>query len=226
MFETSYLFPLLQLDQVIDWRWVCKGILSYYPERRIGRPTIDPIFLLKILAIQHFEGFRSVRFTCKQVRANATYRWFLGISPFQKIPDHSTISRFLWERLKGAPFWRALFTSQIITLHSRNYIANVSWAGDETELKANANKRRRQKVLFPRIKPTKNMDLEKINAFRVKHGKKPLQPAPDQIEYVPTNISPIDPDARLSVKHEERGRFAYFEDRLVDSYTDLSLRRM
>uniref|UniRef100_UPI00404884A1 transposase n=1 Tax=Lysinibacillus sp. FSL H8-0500 TaxID=2921393 RepID=UPI00404884A1 len=54
--------------------------------------------------MQVFEGFRSVRFTCRQIHSNVTYRWFLGISPFQPVPHHSTISRFLWERLRGGAF--------------------------------------------------------------------------------------------------------------------------
>ncbi|WP_414674113.1 transposase [Lysinibacillus sp. UBA6686] len=33
---------------------------------------------MKILLIQYLEGFRSVRFTCKQVKQHVTYRWFLG----------------------------------------------------------------------------------------------------------------------------------------------------
>ncbi|MCM3655627.1 transposase, partial [Metabacillus litoralis] len=71
---------------------------AFYPHR-IGRPTKDPIMLVKILLIQYLEGFRSVRFTCNQVKQNATYRWFLGISSQEKIPDHSTISKFLSQRL-------------------------------------------------------------------------------------------------------------------------------
>jgi len=55
----------------------------FYPYS-IGRPTKDPIMLMKILLIQYLKGFRSVRFTCKQVKQHAMYRWFLGISPTEK----------------------------------------------------------------------------------------------------------------------------------------------
>ena len=68
---------------------------SFFIDIVLGRRTKDPIVLVKILLIQYLEGFRSVHFTCKQVKQNATYRWFLGISPQEKIPDHSTISKFL-----------------------------------------------------------------------------------------------------------------------------------
>ncbi|WP_410429803.1 transposase, partial [Metabacillus litoralis] len=43
-----------------------------------------------------------------KVKQNATYRWFLGISSQEKIPDHSTISKFLSQRLQGTAFWEEL----------------------------------------------------------------------------------------------------------------------
>ena len=58
--------------------------MRYYSNTPTGRPSKDPIMLVKILLIQSLEGFRSVRLTCKQVQSNATYRWFLGIHLFEK----------------------------------------------------------------------------------------------------------------------------------------------
>ncbi|WP_107840352.1 transposase [Metasolibacillus meyeri] len=209
--------PLIQLDKLIDWQWIYQKILPYYSPTKTGRPTVDPLFLIKMLVIQGLEGFRSVRFTCKQIQSHATYRWFLGISPFQKVPHHSTVSRFLWERLQGASFWRAFHHTQLLTLQAARFIANETWAADETELKANANKRFRQKLFVQKTIQMKSEELEIINAFRTRHGKKALKPSAPKIDYHPTNFSPIDADARLSVKHVERGQFAYFEHRIVDT---------
>ncbi|MEM5625178.1 hypothetical protein AAHB47_10345 [Bacillus wiedmannii] len=47
-------------------------------------------------------------------------------------------------------------------------------------------------------------------------GKKPFLPRPVKIETKRILKSPTDPDARLSIKHDVRGRFAYFEHRIVD----------
>ena len=59
-------------------------------------------------------------------------------------------------------------------------------------------------------------DLKRINQFREKQGK-PLKPALSKVIFHPTNFSPVDEDARLSVKHVERGQFAYYEHRIVDT---------
>ena len=56
-----------------------------------------------------------------------------------------------------------------------------------------------------------------INDFRNRYGKKSLKAKEAKSIWKRTNRSPVDPDARLSVKHEKRGRFAYFEHRVVDS---------
>ncbi|MED4589869.1 transposase [Priestia flexa] len=162
----------------------------------------------------------SIKSLVNQLKQNATYRWFLGISSQEKIPDHSTISKFLSQRLQGTTFWEELFHHCLRLIHDEGFIANQTWVTDETELKANANKRVREtKIEQKKIEEEEEEeeDLAKINERRAHYGKKPLQKKDPKVEEKHTIISPVDPDARLSVKHDERGRFAYFEHRIVDS---------
>ena len=88
---------------------------------------------------------------------------------------------------------------------------------DETELKANANKRKREVYYTETVVEEDEENLELINDFRNRYGKKLLKAKEAKSIWKRTNRSPVDPDARLSVKHEKRGRFAYFEHRIVDS---------
>ena len=213
MYDASH--QLVQIDQVMDWHQLYKKLKVYYPQR-IGRPTADPVVLIKILMIQMLEGFRSVRFTCKQVQQNATYRWFLGISPFQKVPDHSTISKFLSNRLGGPAFWQELFCDHLRAIDQEGFLSHDIWVADETELKANANKRKRE-VYYTQTTVQEEENLEFINEFRERYGKKPLRAKKEKNVLKRVNQSPVDADARLSVKHEKRGRFAYFEHRVVDA---------
>ena len=214
MYDASH--HIVKIDAVMDWDFVSRKLAAYYPSQ-IGRPSKDPIILVKILLIQYLEGFRSVRFTCKQVQQNATYRWFVGISTEDKVPDHSTISKFLSQRLKNEVFWEELFHHCLLLIYREGFIANETWAADETELKANANKRIRDCVAEKKVTEEKEEDLAIINECRVRHGKNPLPAKGPKIESKKTAISPVDGDARLSVKHDERGRFAYFEHRIVDT---------
>ena len=208
--------PLVEIDKVMNWYSLFEKLKKFYP-KQIGRPSVDPIIMVKILMIQYLEGFRSVRFTCKQARQNMTYRWFLGISPFQKVPNHSTISRFLSERLGGPSFWRSLFHDHLLLIDQEGFLAHETWTADETELKANANKRIRVVEDVEKILEQDEEDLKIINQFRNRYGKKQLKPKEAKKIIKRTNRSPVDPDSALSVKHDERGRFAFFEHRVVDT---------
>jgi transposase len=213
-YDQSHL--LVQIDTVMNWHDLYEKLKRYYP-KKIGRPSVDPVVLVKILMIQNLEGFRSVRFTCKQVQQNMTYRWFLGISPFQKVPDHSTISRFLWERLGGSSFWRSLFHDHLRMIDQEGFLAHETWAADETELKANANKRIRETEEIEYIIEEDEEVLKLINEIRSQYGRKPLKKKEAKKIIKRKNRSPVDPDSSLSVKHDKRGRFAFFEHRIVDT---------
>ncbi|MGE7111383.1 IS1182 family transposase, partial [Lysinibacillus sp. NPDC047702] len=53
MYDPSH--QLVKMDQVMDWNFVSKQLEVFYPYS-IGRPTKDPIMLVKILLIQYLEG--------------------------------------------------------------------------------------------------------------------------------------------------------------------------
>ncbi|MGI2721686.1 transposase, partial [Bacillus cytotoxicus] len=76
---------LVRIEKEMNWNIVYTLVKPFY-QSPVGRPSVDPLIIVKILLIQYVEGFRSVRFTCKQVKQNATYRWFLGIFPHANIP--------------------------------------------------------------------------------------------------------------------------------------------
>lgn len=109
-YELMYdrIHTLVKIEKIMHWSLVYRYIKPFYSSH-IGCPTIDPLIFVKILLIQYMEGLRSVRFTCKQVQQNITYRWFLGISPYDRVPCHSTISKFLHRRISDSSIWEALF---------------------------------------------------------------------------------------------------------------------
>lgn len=213
MYDPAHI--LVKIEKVMDWSLVYRYIKPFY-SAEIGRPTIDPLIFVKILLIQYIEGFRSVRFTCKQVQQNITYRWFLGISPYQKVPCHSTISKFLHHRISDAFVWESLFRHVVNLIEQDGYISHDIWIADETELKANANKRKRTVVVLERTLEEDARTLEKVNQKRILHQKKPLPPKTGKVIIKRIIRSLTDPDAGLSVKHDKLGRFAYYDHRIVD----------
>lgn len=69
-----------------------------------------------------------------------------------------------------------MFHHCLLLIHSEGFTANETWVADETELKANANKRVRESVTEKKVIEEKEEDLKRINDVRERHGLKPLKP--------------------------------------------------
>lgn len=41
--------PLLALDHSMNWSFILQEVSKYYVQTKVGRPTIDPLVLVKIL---------------------------------------------------------------------------------------------------------------------------------------------------------------------------------
>jgi transposase len=98
--------PVREIAAVLDLSWVHCELAPYYP--RLGRPSIDPVLMIRILIIGYVFAIRSERALCRDVRVNLAYRWFCGLSIEDKIPDHSAFSRARNERFRDSGILRHL----------------------------------------------------------------------------------------------------------------------
>lgn len=83
--------PVRQIAAVLDLSWVHCDLAPFYP--KMGRPSIDPELMIRMLIIGYLFAIRSERALCRDVQVNLAYRWFCGLSIEDKIPDHSAFSR-------------------------------------------------------------------------------------------------------------------------------------
>ncbi len=86
---------LRKIDSLIDFNFIYDLVEDKYcPDN--GRPSIDPVTLIKIPLIQYMYGIRSMRQTIKEIEVNMAYRWFLGLGFYdnskRSCPNCSTIS--------------------------------------------------------------------------------------------------------------------------------------
>jgi Ribulose-phosphate 3 epimerase family/Transposase domain (DUF772) len=72
-------------------QWVHAELAQYYP--KLGRPSIDPVLMIRMLAVGYVFAIRSERALCRDVQVNLAYRWFCDLSIEDKVPDHSAFSR-------------------------------------------------------------------------------------------------------------------------------------
>ena len=92
---------------VLDLSWVHGELAPYYP--KIGRPSIDPVLMIRMLVVGYAFAIRSERMLCREVQVNLAYRWFCGLSIEDKVPDHSAFSRARNERFRDSAIIRQVF---------------------------------------------------------------------------------------------------------------------
>ena len=99
--------PVRRIAAVLDLGWVYSELAPYYP--RIGRPSVDPVLMIRMLIVGYVFGIRSERVLCRDVAVNLAYRWFCGLSIEDKVPDHSVFSRARNERFCDCGIFRSIF---------------------------------------------------------------------------------------------------------------------
>ena len=79
-----------KLEDAIDWSFIYGKVHHLYSTN--GRPSIDPVVLVKMIVIDKVFGINSMRKTCKELEVNLAYRWFIGYPLSATIPHFSTVS--------------------------------------------------------------------------------------------------------------------------------------
>src|ERR1044072_9709546 len=92
---------------VLDLSWVHGELAPYYSN--LGRPSIDPVLMIRMLILGYVFAIRSERLLCREVQVNLAYRWFCGLRIEEKIPDHSAFSRARNERFRDSGIFRSVF---------------------------------------------------------------------------------------------------------------------
>ena len=80
------------IDKAIDWNFIYDLVEDKYSQDN-GRPSMDPVTLIKIPLIQYLYGIKSMRQTVKEIEVNVAYRWFLGLDMTDKVPHFSTFGK-------------------------------------------------------------------------------------------------------------------------------------
>ncbi|EFV77157.1 hypothetical protein HMPREF1013_02620 [Bacillus sp. 2_A_57_CT2] len=66
-----------KIEAAINFSFIYDLVKDKYSEK--GRPSIDPVILIKLTFIQYTFGIRSMRQTIEELKTNMAYRWFLGL---------------------------------------------------------------------------------------------------------------------------------------------------
>ena len=110
---------------------------KYSPD--FGRPSLDPVALIKIQLIQYLFGIKSMRQTIKDIEVNIAYRWFLGINLMDPVPHFTTFGKNYTRRFKDTDLYEQIFARVLEECMKCGFVDNRTMFIDATHIKAAAN---------------------------------------------------------------------------------------
>ncbi len=201
-----------RLDAVLDTSWVHEELAPFYSA--LGRPSIDPELMIRMLIIGYVFAIRSEREICRDVQVNLAYRWFCGLGLEDSIPNHSVFSRARSERFRDSDLLRTVFEHVVMSCIDAGLVGGRNFAVDASLIEADANKQRS----IPGAEWNKQRNLDTASRA-VKEYVETLDDTAfgAATDVVPKFVSPSDPAAQWTGAHKGPAFFAYATNYLIDN---------
>ncbi len=227
MVPTDHLLRII--DKAIDWNFIYHLVEDKYRQDN-GRPSMDPVMLIKTPFIQYLYGIRSMRQTVKEIEVNVAYRWFLGMEMMDKVPHFSTFGKNYSRRFKDTGLFEQIFSYILSECYRFRLIDPREVFVDATHVKAKANNKKMQKRIAQKEALFYGEMLRKeINEDRQAHDKKPLKEKKEKSddnddppsasggsEEKTVKVSTSDPESGWFRKGEHKSVFAYAVETACD----------
>ncbi len=107
---------------------------------KIGRPSIDPELMLRMLIIGYCYGIRFERKLCEEVELHLAYRWFCRLDLDDKVPDHSTFSVNRHGRFRDSDIFRQLFEAAVRACMEAGLVKGEGFAVEASVMEADASR--------------------------------------------------------------------------------------
>ena len=131
---------LRRIDRYMDFRFVRERLRDAYSS--MGRPSIDPEILLRLLLVGYLYGITSERRLIEEVRMHLAYRWFTRLGFEQEIPDHSTFSKNRHGRFRDSGIFLEVFEEIVRRCLAAGLVEGKRLTVDGTVVAANASPQR------------------------------------------------------------------------------------
>ncbi|MDE2344656.1 MAG: IS1182 family transposase [Betaproteobacteria bacterium] len=200
------------IDRFLDLSALRAELAPFYSS--IGRPSIDPELMIRMLVVGYCMGIRSERRLCEEVHLNLAYRWFCRLGLNGKVPDHSTFSRNRHGRFRDSDILRRLFESIVARCLDEGLVGGEGFAADASIIAADANRQRSV--------PGDHYDAHSAKSEAVRAVQEYLAKLDDAAfgaasEVTPKFISSTDPAAQWTGALKGPAFFAYATNYLIDT---------
>ena len=193
------------IDRYVDFSFIRPRVEHLYSHT--GRPSVDPDVMMRMLLLGYLFGISSERRLCDEVGMHMGYRWFVGLSLEEKIPDHSTFSKNRHGRFKESGIYQQMFDQIVEQCIEKGLVSGKHLTVDSTLVKANASFKKLEPIVVT-LRPEQYIDtVEKENSIVEEQddNEEPWEPKGDyplKGEKISnkTHRSRIDPDSRIARK--------------------------
>lgn len=128
---------LRRIKNCVNFDFIYEKAAPYYSP--VGRKSIDPVVLIKMLLIGYLYGIKSERRLEEEVSLNLAYRWFCGIDLMHKVPDHSTFSQNRRRRFQEAGIFREIFNEIVLKCIEFGIVSGETGVADGSFLPSNVS---------------------------------------------------------------------------------------
>ena len=221
-----------QIDAVLDLGWVHKELAPYYSHT--GRPSIDPVLMIRMLIVGYVFAIRSERQLCAEVQVNLAYRWFCKLGIEDKIPDHSVFCRARHERFRESDALRRVFEGVVAMCIAAGLVGGEAFSVDASLIKADVDKNKRvpgdQPIAWPKAEEASRAVREYLAALdaarsdeKSEGGDGDGSSSGSNRRKPPKEVSLTDPQAAWVAKKGINPFFAYDANYLIDNKVGIIL---
>jgi len=209
------------IDRFLDLSELRGQLAPFYSHT--GRPSIDPMLMVRMLVIGYSFGIRSERRLCEEVHLNLGYRWFCRLGLNEAVPDHSTFSKNRHGRFRQSDVFRRVFEVVLQRCVLEGLVGGEGFAIDASVIKADANRERyvpaaEAKKLSEGDGPSRAVReyLDALDANNPAGPNSDSDEPPSGDSTPPKNVSPTDPGARWTAVRGGPAFYAYSTNYLID----------
>ena len=188
-------------------------LAAFYSE--IGRPSIDPELMIRMLIVGYCYGIRSERRLCEEVEMHLAYRWFCRLDIDDQVPDHSTFSVNRHGRFRSSNIFRQLFEAVVRVCMDAGLVQGEGFAIDASVMEANASRyhgKAPDEIDWSAPERQTRAVIEFLGALD--------DDDPNADRKLPKVISPVDPCSAWTANANKRVQFGYGLNYLIDAGSD------
>jgi transposase len=213
-----------QVEGVLDLSWVHRELAPYYSHT--GRPSIDPVLMIRMLIVGYVFAIRSERRLCSEVQVNLAYRWFCQLGIEDRIPDHSVFCRARHERFRESDALRRVFEGVVAKCIATGLVGGEGFSIDASLIKADVDKKKRmpgdQPIAWPKAEEASRAVREYLKALDAARSEEESSGSDDDRSIggrrkPPKEISLTDPQAAWVARKSTDPFFAYDANYLIDN---------